>query len=135
MPITDKETLLSDSQTMVGVAEGADVASTHTYDCGVATPNRGYGTPLLCRSNVADAFISCSQFKVSVKDCDTEGGTYAIILSGPNTARTAGLTEGVSLMSSSLPQEHRRFLQFFYDVTGTTEATNGGSVTSMIAPA
>jgi len=134
MPITDKETLLSDSQTMVGVAEGADVASTHTYDCGVATPNRGYGTPLLCRSNVADAFTNCSQFKVSVKDCDTEGGTYAIILAGPNTA-LASLTAGASLMSSSLPQEHRRFVQFFYDVTGTTEESSGGSVTSMIAPA
>lgn len=101
--IVDKLNELSDGQVVT-----AAVASTNTYDFGQASPTPGSSGVLHVVTTVEAG--STGLIQVKIQECDTEGGTYTDLLTGPNVAIP---NEGL-ILDMPVPAVTKRFLRAYY---------------------
>ena len=97
--------------------------SPNKLDFGVASPNKGVGTPLEAEITIKTPGAGTSVvFKL--QDCDTEAGTYVDIAT-TMVYSGADLTSG-RLIKIPLPDEHRRFGQLAWVSTAMTAGSGDG---------
>lgn len=101
--IVDKLNELSDGQVVTAAAE-----STNIYDFGQASPTPGSNGVLHVVTTVEAG--STGLIQVKIQECDTEGGTYTDLLTGPQVTIPA---EGL-ILDMALPAVTKRFLRAYY---------------------
>lgn len=101
--IVDKLNELSDGQVVTAAA-----ASTNIYDFGQASPTPGSNGVLHVVTTVEAG--STGLIQVKIQECDTEGGTYTDLLTGPNVAIP---DEGL-ILDMPVPAVTKRFLRAYY---------------------
>lgn len=101
--IVDKLNELSDGQVVTTAA-----ASTNTYDFGQASPTPGSNGVLHVVTTVEAG--STGLIQVKIQECDTEGGTYTDLLTGPQVTIPA---EGL-ILDMALPAVTKRYLRAYY---------------------
>lgn len=111
--IVDKLNELSDGQVVTAAAE-----STNIYDFGQASPTPGSNGVLHVVTTVEAG--STGLIQVKIQECDTEGGTYTDLLTGPQVAIPA---EGL-ILDMALPAVTKRFLRAYYT---STKGSDGAS--------
>lgn len=114
--IVDKLNELSDGQVVTAAA-----ASTNTYDFGQASPTPGSNGVLHVVTTVEAG--SAGLIQVKIQECDTEGGTYTDLLTGPQVTIPA---EGL-ILDMALPAVTKRYLRAYYI---PTKASGGDAPTA-----
>lgn len=116
--IVDKLNELSDGQVVTTAA-----ASTNTYDFGQASPTPGSNGVLHVVTTVEAG--STGLIQVKIQECDTEGGTYTDLLTGPQVTIPA---EGL-ILDMALPAVTKRFLRAHYTPTKGSSDTSAAKAT------
>lgn len=120
--IVDKLNELSDGQVVTAAA-----ASTNIYDFGQASPTPGSNGVLHVVTTVEAG--STGLIQVKIQECDTEGGTYTDLLTGPQVTIPA---EGL-ILDMALPAVTKRFLRAYYNPTkGSGDATTAKATLSTV---
>jgi hypothetical protein len=100
----------------------ATAVSTNVLDIGLADPNMGAGLPKQIEVRVEDDFATLTSLQVVVQD-SADNSTFAAILEGP-VVLLADLVSGARILTTRLPDVHRRYLRLNYVVAGS-DATAG----------
>ena len=108
--IVDKLNELSDGQVVTAAAE-----STNIYDFGHASPTPGSNGVLHVVTTVEAG--STGLIQVKIQECDTEGGTYTDLLTGPQVTIPA---EGL-ILDMALPAVTKRYLRAYYTPTKASD--------------
>lgn len=116
--IVDKLNELSDGQVVTAAA-----TSTNTYDFGQASPTPGSNGVLHVVTTVEAG--STGLIQVKIQECDTEGGTYTDLLTGPQVTIPA---EGL-ILDMALPAVTKRFLRAHYTPTKGSSDTSAAKAT------
>lgn len=122
--IVDKLNELSDGQVVTAAAE-----STNIYDFGQASPTPGSNGVLHVVTTVEAG--STGLIQVKIQECDTEGGTYTDLLTGPQVTIPA---EGL-ILDMALPAVTKRYLRAYYTPTkasGTDAPTAKATLSTII---
>ena len=101
--IVDKLNELSDGQVVTAAAASANI-----YDFGQASPTPGSNGVLHVVTTVEAG--STGLIQVKIQECDTEGGTYTDLLTGPQVTIPA---EGL-ILDMALPAVTKRYLRAYY---------------------
>ena len=109
-------------------ANDSSEASTYEIDCALADPNLGAGTPLVVEITVETTFVGGTSVTFELQH-SAAGSSYATITQIPAIVE-ASLTKGAKFQIL-VPNEHYRFLQMYYTVSGTHGA---GALTAVLQP-
>lgn len=120
--IVDKLNELSDGQVVTTAA-----GSTNIYDFGQASPTPGSNGVLHVVTTVEAG--STGLIQVKIQECDTEGGTYTDLLTGPQVTIPA---EGL-ILDMALPAVTKRYLRAYYTPTkGSGDASTAKATLSTV---
>jgi len=120
MAILDAELEFSDAQAVTAAA-----ASTNVVDLTAVNANVGKGNQLYLqvKCGVTATSGGSATLRIQLQDCDTVGGTYAIVAESVSWA-VADITAGTVLFTIALPPTLRQFVRVYYAVA-TANLTAG----------
>ena len=120
--INDKRLVLADALDCI-TSSGA---KGDVIDLGIANPNIGAGTKLVCRVTINTDLSGNSANEtvvISLQD-SADNSTFADLLAS-EAYNIDGTVVGQTLLEASLPKEHMRYLRIYALFAGTTPPTAG----------
>lgn len=119
MPMTDAFLHFSNSQSLATVAS-TTVYGTYELDFEVAHPDKGMGSPLVCRFVIMETFVTGTSVKFDIcfdaTSQATAGGGTVVATTGAIALAT--LVAGYSF-ELKVPDEHLQYMNVAYTTVGT----------------
>jgi hypothetical protein len=89
----------------------------------------GQGEPVDIAAKVVQAFNNLTNLKITVREADTEGGSYTDVMDTP-VVLLASLVIGYEFKLNFVPKVEKPWVKLYYTLTGTAPTT--GKITSFL---